>query len=210
MGLDIECNGICERVGSYSGVHTTRKVMLLAALYYCMDIEKKGTDEFGVIGALIHHLKLVLTQKTSKTKYNFGGQEHIITQVHDIDYSHLRENIEEIELLMGFYSIFGIMYWVNHSDCDGVINCLKARSILNALRIIIKPSIPYFIKQHNKETEHSTEITYTDYNNLQWMFGDIIDDSTMETLSDDDIINSFYLINVFNESIDSSDDIIFC
>ena len=210
MGLDIVCNGIGERVGSYSGVHTTRKVMLLAALYYCIDIEKKGTDEFGVIGALIHHLKLILTQKTSETKYNFHGEVRTITHIHEIDYDHLHENLEEIELLMGFYSIFGIIYWVDHSDCDGTLNSLKVRSILNALRIIIKPSIPYFIKQHNKETEHSTEITYTDYNNLQWMFGDIIDDSTMETLSDDDIINSFYLHDVFNESIESGDDIIFC
>ena len=197
MGLNLTCNGICQRVGAYSYVETAKNILLRTALYYCIDIQKKGTDDFGVIGELIHHIENVLKHVKSNVTYKVNGRAYHMIRLQKIDYNYLETNLEEIRDLMNLYNIYGIIHWIRHSDCNGSLDSIKAEEVIKTLQITVKPSIQYFIEEEDT----------TDFNHLKYLFGfDDID----ETLSGEQIVEKYYLYNVFNESIKSGEDIIFC
>ena len=197
MGLNLACNEICQRVGAYSYVETAKNILLRTALYYCIDIQKKGTDEFGKIHELIHHIKNVLKHVRSNVTYKVNGRALHMVRLQKIDYDYLETNLEEIRNFMNLYNIYGIIHWIRHSDCNGSLDSIKAEEIIKTLQITVKPSIQYFIGEEDT----------TDFNHLKYLFGF---NDVDETLSSEELIKRFYLYNVFNESINSGEDIIFC
>ena len=197
MGLNLACNEICQRVGAYSYVETAKNILLRTALYYCIDIQKKGTDDFGVINDLINHIRNVLKHVKSNVTYKVNGMAYRMVRLQKIDYDYLETNLEEIRDFMELYNIYGIIHWIRHSDCNGILDSIKAESIIKTLQITVKPSIQYFIEEEDA----------TDFNHLKYLFGfDHVD----EKLSGEEIVEKYYLYNVFNESIKSGEDIIFC
>jgi len=249
MGLDIECNGMYERVGSYSSVHINRRVLLECALYYVKDkIEKMDaislvtqtfpqeyvdineTEEqqdiiiettisltydkpnesqqyFNLI-QLKEHLEKVLTPKVRTTYYKRSdGTTQQFDSVDEINYDYFIVKFSEIESCLEQNGLIGIMYWVNHSDCEGRISSNEAKEIIEFLSKTINTSLKYFAEKEkttSEETNQRNKYTIFDY-----LDGGITSENYMEQ-DLEDIYKSYYLYDIFYESVESGEDIVFC
>lgn len=115
MGLDIVCNDISARVGSYSNVHVLRYNLLTAIKKYLENIiqkyqieisnDKEFNDEetTNKMADLIIAEPLVeyLNELTENNKINYDA------------FNNERNN------QLSFFNLEGFMTFINHSDCDG-------------------------------------------------------------------------------------------
>lgn len=111
MGLDLFCNGISVRVGSYSYVHLLRTEWIKATIEYIKD--KKLSND------LLDELNSWLLEN-----------QHI-----NINYQNISEKPSK---LMTKYGLQGLHYFVSHSDCDGHFNSRQSTQILKTLELIYK------------------------------------------------------------------------
>jgi len=125
MGLDFECNGIVERVGSYSFYQKQRMTWINATLLYLKDIliklEQKQEKQEEFENALFLHKKLEMWLDTDET-----GEM-------TIDYSEVYKTpVDKLHNMR----LYGLYLWVYHSDCDGYYTSNDAYFIMESLVLI--------------------------------------------------------------------------
>jgi len=172
MGLDLDCNGLSVRVGSYGSVRYVRHFLIDAIKKYIETADEfngEFTGEFT--DELIDEFTGEFTDEICETLYSKGQFSHYkdslleglslcYTDCAKIDYLDLRH-----------YDLNGFECFINHSDCDGYIRSYDAYAFVN----LCDKLYDYFDK-----TSH------------------YFDDG------------KFYLYDIFKESANSGEDIIFC
>lgn len=264
MGLDIDCNGVGRRVGSYSSVHIARNALVWSAIYflenYCEKIEsqikenaekmeennikikelyeqledenieenkaeniEKSIEIYNVENSeldlnniifdaekytsmsLITHLKNVCRiGETISTL--FPGQ--IMKYKSHIDYDYLHKNKTEIFSQMRSLSLEGLIYWIDHSDCEGYFTSSQSSSFLHFIKTVIPVSLQYFEKNKNVEGCHTVSIF--DYLYNPDTCEDIITLENYKEYTQEEIGTSYYLYDVIRESDESGEPICFC
>jgi hypothetical protein len=154
MGLDLCCGSVSIRVGSYTSVHRVRNFLIESLIRY-LEITSEGKSTDNVYDLVDFNAKKDLLSLLKRVIING-----------EIDYNYLSEITPELSLL----NLNGFTCFINHSDCDGMIDSFDASEFIKTLNIV------------------------ENYMNKEVYFED----------------NQFYLKNIFIESSETGDDIVFC
>lgn len=261
MGLDIYCNGKCERVGSYSNVHCNRYVLILSGIYYlekyienmktqqinckttieetqnenielekkleslnykdcfeeCCNIENEMTKNNEIIfdnemnihiynteeqiaNEAINHLKKISTIRETEQQYNIGDTVSTIKSTSYIDYKYLQENWIKIVSTMINFNLDGVLYWVNHSDCEGIFKPEQCKNLLHYIKVVIPEALNGF-KRDNKDNQNRHSL-------FMYLYEIDNKDVTTDNYTDftpEQLCKAYYLYDVLNESVESGE-----
>ena len=115
MGLDIVCNNISARVGSYSSVHVLRYNLLIAIKKYLENMIKNYKAE-------IPNGQEFEDEETTNKMADLIIAEPLVeylnelTENNQINYDAFNK---EKNNHLGFFDLDGFMTFIEHSDCDG-------------------------------------------------------------------------------------------
>ena len=141
MGLDLDCNGINVRVGSYSTYHTLKSLLIDTARWYleaeiqCKKEESK--EEWDMAYIDMKNMQDLLKEM----------------QGENVDFSYINDSLE-------LFNLQGLKHFIHHSDCDGRWDSSEAGEIYDFLKTTIKKCIPAYQK-----TEKQTLLDYIDVRN---------------------------------------------
>lgn len=213
MGLDIYCDDVGARVGSYSGVHDHRKILLKCALYYIQYLidnreKTKLTNYKDELNALKEHLdKMLIGKKKSLNVLNTD-----VSYYDPINYHHYYQNENDINSLLKLFNLEGVLYFVIHSDCEGEITSSESKAFIDFLSITISKSLPYFADEENKkpldDQDNNDECGYSIFNLFRDEFN--INCNNYNDFDQENIHKHYYLYDVFQKSVDSGNDVVFC
>ena len=114
MGLDLVCDDMHTRVGSYSTVQEIRKYLLLTVKNYIMK---------------------------TKDIYNFQ-KEDLIKEFNrilpDLDSNINYKDYEILSLKLKYFNLDGFDCFINHSDCQGFISSYQSYQFIKTLNIVKK------------------------------------------------------------------------
>jgi len=179
MGLDMLCDGISIRVGSYTSFYKMKIMFIYNCIYYIRDKIEKTTDECDIymFEDLMGHL-LKLLNLDNYENYDLDN---------NINFKYYDKNKEHFKNLI-MYDLDGLLPWILCSDTKGMLNTIDSEKIYDFLKLTLKSSIPYYRKNSDKMTL------------LNYFYN--IDEN------DDEInINNFYLSPILLTSIRTGEDI---
>jgi len=108
MGLDLYCNGVSQKVGSYTNVQKIR-YLLLAGIKYYLEMEHDEHENE------IHYI-MSLMGKRNQVLYN--------------NYSHGKT------MELGPLKVKGLFSFILHSDSDGTLCSYEAKEFLKSWNIV--------------------------------------------------------------------------
>lgn len=120
MGLDLQCNDMYIRVGSYSTMSKLRSVLVRCTYEFIKNQEKNENT-----GELLEHLDKILV-----------GDVWISPFVSSVGYTHIHNNYSEIHRLLLNFNCEGLLLFVCHSDCDGFHSVNHVKKIIKWLKQI--------------------------------------------------------------------------
>lgn len=213
MGLDIYCGDVSSKVGSYISVHIHRKILLKCVLYYVQylidnRVKTKPTICNDELNRLKEHLEKMLICKEKSLNISNISNKKVLYYV-PIDYDYYENNDNDIYSLLQLFNIEGVLYFIIHNDCEGEITSSESKDFINFLSLAIPKSLPYFEDEKNKKPIGcQDENNYSIFN----LFNDDynINCNNYNDFDKENIYKHYYLYNVFQESINSGKNVVFC
>jgi hypothetical protein len=188
MGLDIECDDVEERVGSYSGVCTQRIDWIKATIQYLekLKIEMKTESEKikNVEEAENHKNKLSkLDELLVSLTISISGNSLLNgTFTQNLGVGINFELIEKCRDYLGLFGLTGLVWWVVHSNCERYLSPGQSFDIIETLNKIVK----YLDNKYLRKKVSSADTTSADTS------------------------QNFYLYPIFKRSVEKKLNVIFC
>lgn len=120
MGLDLCCGSVSIRVGSYSSVHRVRNYLIQSIINYL-----KATSENKSNNNLCDLVDI------SAKKELLELLDKVIVD-DDINY----DKLENVQMELSLINLNGFTCFINHSDCDGMIDSTDADDFIKTLNIV--------------------------------------------------------------------------
>ena len=193
MGLDLCCDNLEIRVGSYSTFHRLKIMFIYNAIYYLKnEIERKKKEikeDFDDVYIDIMFMKDLLKNICKLVESEINNIDYSLD---NLDYQYYYENKEKFKDL-GFFGLNGLLTFVLCQDTNSMIDSIGAEDIYNFLKITTKDAIEYYQKINNKVTL----LNYLEFNNIE----------AIENLSNEFLTDTFYLTPILKKSINTGEDI---
>jgi hypothetical protein len=162
-----------------------------------MDIHIYNTEE-QIANEAIKHLKKISTKKEIERQYNIGNTISTIKSTSYIDYAYLQENWIKIVSTMINFNLDGVLYWVNHSDCEGIFKPKQCKKLLHYIKVVISEALNGFKRDRQDNQDRHSLFMYLYKIDNKDVTHDNYTDFTPEQL-----YKAYYLYDVLNESVES-------
>lgn len=193
MGVDICCDDLDMRIGSYSTFHRIKIMFIYNAIYYLKnEIERKKKEVIDDFDDIYIDVMLMKDLLENICKLVESDVNNVKYSLDNLDYQYYYENKEKFNDL-GFFGLNGLVKFILCQDTNSMIDSIYAEDIYNFLKITTKDALEYYQKINN----NVTLLNYIELDNA----GEI------ENLSNEFLADAFYLTPIFKKSMDTGEDI---
>lgn len=195
MGLDVYCNEVNVRLGSYSRAKELKEILVYSCIFHCnvkiKEFDQKMyqledySDEWIQVFSDYTDYKGVIYQCYEILGIGYDKNKLIDYNVKGV------LNYDKIDYFIGDFE--GLTYWLRHNETCGYIESDQVYAIIKFLKLVLRDAVKGF-----NEKEEKGIINYMR-----------LDVDKIDEMTDEEIFDSFYLSSVLKESDNTGEDLCF-